>query len=91
MKLGSPNPLEKCTSQFLDTKVASQSCHMELFDKKFMKSTTFGDHILVYPIRIAAYNKGYPCTVCHIKLWITGPCHVQETGHLTIENHMLHN
>ena len=68
----------------LDTKVASQRCHMELFDEKLMESTTFGDHNLVHSIRIVACNKKYPCTVCYTKLWITGPCHMQETSHLTV-------
>ena len=34
MQLGPPNPLEECISQFLDTKVASQRCHMELFNEE---------------------------------------------------------
>ena len=62
-------------SQFSDTKVASQRCHMELFGEKLMESTTFGDYSLVHSIIIAVCNKRYPCTVCHTKLWITGSCH----------------
>ena len=53
---------------------------MELFDEKLTKSTTFGDHNLVQSIRIVVCNKRYPCIVCHLKLWITRPCHVQETS-----------
>ena len=43
-------------SQFLDTKVAYQICHMELFDEKIMKSTALGDHNLVQSIIIMAYK-----------------------------------
>ena len=89
MQLGPPNPLKECISQFLDTKVAIQRCHMELFDEKLTESTTFGDYNLVYFIRIVVYNKRQPCTVCHIKLWIIGPCYMQETRYLTIGNVML--
>ena len=58
---------------------------MELFDEKLMKSTTFGDHNLVYSIRIVACNKRYPYIVCHIKLWITRLCYAQEMSHLTVK------
>ena len=83
-KLGLPNPLEKCMSQLPDTKVTSQRCHMELFVEKLMKSTTLGDHNLVHSIRIAVCNETNPCTVYHMKLWITGWCYVQETSYLTV-------
>ena len=76
MQLGPPNPLEKCMSQFSDTKVASQRCYMELFNKKLIESTTPGDHNFVHSIRIAVCSKRYPCMVCHTKLWITVPCYV---------------
>ena len=89
MKLGLTNPLEECISQFSDTKVASQRCHMELFKEKLMESTTFGDYSLVHSIKIAVNNKKYRCTVCYTKLYITGPSHVQETSHFTIGNVML--
>ena len=58
---------------------------MELFNEKPTESITFRDHNLVHSIRIVVCNKRYPCTVCHTKLWITGPCYVQEMSHLTIQ------
>ena len=85
-QLGPLNPLEECISQFSDIKVASQRCHMELFNEKLTKSTTFGDHNLVHSIKIMLCNKMQPCTVCHTKLWITEPCHAQEMSHFTIRN-----
>ena len=89
MQLGPPNPLEKYMSQFYDTKVANQRCHMELIDEKLMESTTFGDHNLVHSIRIVVCNKKYPCIMCHTKLWTIGPCYAQETSHLTVGNIIL--
>ena len=59
MQLGPPNPLEECTSQLLDTKVASQRCHMELIDLKFMKSTGLGEYNLVHSIKTVVYSKRY--------------------------------
>ena len=50
MQLGGPNPLEECMSQFKDTKVASQRCHKEIFDKKLTKSTSLEDYNLVHPL-----------------------------------------
>ena len=88
MQFSLPNPLEECMSQFLDTKVASQRCHMELFYEKLTESTILGDYNLVHSIRIAVYNKNYPCTICHIKLWITGLYHAQEMSYLTVGNIM---
>ena len=84
IQLGPPNPLDEYMSQFSDTVVASQTCKMELFDKKLIESTIFGDHNLVHSIRIVVCNKRYPCMVCHIKLCITGPCDMQETSHFTV-------
>ena len=63
-------------SQFSDTKVANQKCHMEHFDEKLMESSAFADHNLAHSIRILVCNKRYPHTVCYMKLWITGPNHV---------------
>ena len=77
-------------SQFPDTKVASQRCHMELFDDMLMKCTTFGNHNLAHFIRIVACNKRYLCMVCHIKIWITEASHVQKMSHLTVVNSMIH-
>ena len=90
MHLGPPNPLEECMSQFLDTKLASQRWHMELFDEKLTKSTTFGDRSLVNSIGIEVCNKRYPCIVFHTKLWITEPCHVQKTSYLALTSIMLY-
>ena len=83
-QLGPSNLLEEYMSQFLDTKVASQRYHMELFDKKLLETTAFEDHNLVYTIKIVSCNKRYPCMVCYKKLWITGPLYIQEISHLTI-------
>ena len=89
MQLELPNPLEKYMSQFSDTKVASQRCQMELFNENLTVFNAFGAHNLVHSIKIVAYNKRYPCTVCHMKLWITGPCHAQKTSYLTVKNIIL--
>ena len=63
MQFGPPNPLEKCMIQVLKTKIAIKRCHIELFDKKLMKYTTFGNYNLIYYIKIVSCNKRYPCTV----------------------------
>ena len=75
MQLGPLNPLEECISQFSDTKVASQRCHIELFGEKLTKCTALGENNLVTSIITAVHSKGYPCMVCYIKLWITGLCY----------------
>ena len=90
MQFGLPNPLEEYMSQFLDTKLGSQRCYMELFNENLTKFTTFGDHNLVHYIIIAVGNKINPCMVCHTKLWITGLYHMQEMSHLTVASIMLH-
>ena len=54
MQLGLPDPLEEYVNQFLDTKVARQYYHMELFDKELIKPTALGDHNLVHSIKIVA-------------------------------------
>ena len=51
MQLGLPDPLEECMSQFKYTKVASQWCHIELFDEKLVKSITLGDYNLFHFIK----------------------------------------
>ena len=76
MQLGLTNPLEECMSQFSDTKVASQRCHMELFNEKLMESTTFGDYSLVHSIRIAVYNKKYPVRCVTQNCGSLDRCHV---------------
>ena len=77
MQLRPLNPLELCISQFLETEVASQRCHMELLGDKLKKYIIFKDHHLAHSIRIMAYNKKYPPTVCYMKLWITRLCYMQ--------------
>ena len=79
-QLEAPNPLEECTSQLPNTKVASQRCHMELFNKNLTRSTTFGDHSLIHSISIS---------VCHKKLWITGPCTKKDLSHCQ-KHHAVH-
>ena len=75
-QLGPLNLLQECISLFPDAKEASQRYHIGLLYEKLTKSTSFRDHNLVHSIRIAVYNKKYPCMVYHTKLYITGPHHV---------------
>ena len=90
MQLGPPNPLVECITQSLDTKVARKRCHMELFDDKLTRSTSFGNQNLVHSIRIVVCKKRYSCAVYYIKLRITGPlytkiepfhCHIHHAMH----------
>ena len=59
-QIGPPNPFEECMSQFLDTKVESQRCYMELFDKKLMESTALGGQIWSTPSELWCITRGTP-------------------------------
>ena len=63
---------------------------MEFFNENLTKSTILRDGNLVHSIRIAVFNKVYRCMVCQTKLWLTGPCHLQETSHITAISIMLY-
>ena len=58
MKLGPPNPLEECMSQFSDTKLGSQRCHMELCDEKLANSPLLGSTIWSTPSELQCVARG---------------------------------
>ena len=46
-----------------------------------------GTTIWSTPSELQCITRGTTAQVCHMKLWITGPCYVQETSYLTVGKH----
>ena len=76
-QLGPPNPLEECMSQFSDTKVASQGCHIELLMKSSHNPPVLGTTIWSTPSELRCIIRSTPA-------W----CFTQNCGSLDMQQSM---